>query len=521
MTTDGIGGVRVSSRMQGPGVVELLNTVEARLPVSQWTVDGLRVWPFLRIAVGSAFAVARRAIRSGTTPAAAAPGGTSRMPGARILRDVVQFSKAYVRDFSQNQSPRAKYDAVFLISTHHRRVRVRGRWLCPHSQPFLHHLRSLGATALVLERHRNGYRIPRYGRSCFLDVRQRAATKLASRRSPAPSAVKLPGVSELPALLDPVRDSRRYDEAYILATTRSLRAKADYFKSILIRTGARVGFVVCYYNLDGMAFCLACREVGIPSVDIQHGVQGPEHFAYGQWRNIPPEGYELLPSHFWCWSEAEVDTIRAWSAPVKQHTPVLGGNLWINAWKRLRDQLDDAAGLDAVREPGRIDVLYTFGLEPELPEEIRDAIQASPPSWTWWLRLHPGMAPGSLERIRAQLNGVAGGASIELDRATAAPLLSLLMRTDVHVTHYSSVTFEAAAVGVPSVIVHPIGETYYANLIDAGWATVARSGGAVCRAVERWVERRPASAGRLAIHLPEAVEIERLRELLAQPPHRA
>ena len=100
-----------------------------------------------------------------------------------------------------------------------------------------------------------------------------------------------------------------------------------------------MGFVVTYYGSIGMAFDLACREFGIPSFDIQHGVQGSLHAAYGRWLRLPVNGYELLPSFFLCWSQKEKSVIEEWSNKFsKWHRPLVHGNLYLDMLLALKTQ---------------------------------------------------------------------------------------------------------------------------------------------------------------------------------------
>ena len=83
-----------------------------------------------------------------------------------------------------------------------------------------------------------------------------------------------------------------------------------------------------------MAFNLSCRRFGIPSIDIQHGVQGDYNAGYGRWLRVPVAGYELLPSIFWCWSKDEADSIEKWSQKVQaSHKAIVGGNLFLDLWR--------------------------------------------------------------------------------------------------------------------------------------------------------------------------------------------
>jgi hypothetical protein len=229
-----------------------------------------------------------------------------------------------------------------------------------------------------------------------------------------------------------------------------LQSCARYFESTIRTANARIGFVVEYYGLQGMAFVLACRRAGIPVVDLQHGLQGTVHFAYAQWHDIPLTGHPLLPDVFWVWSEAEAAVIRAWAPPSGAHRALVGGNPWLEDFDRgHRDESAADPGTPARR------VLYTLhGMETDAELDlIGSYLSGSPAEWTWWVRPHPTV-PGGGARLRGS------------DRRATAPLPDLLREADVHVTSHSSVVLEAEALGVPSVITSTVGQEVFADQIS-------------------------------------------------------
>ena len=52
--------------------------------------------------------------------------------------------------------------------------------------------------------------------------------------------------------------------------------------------------MVCYYDFKSLALTWASNELGIKSIDFQHGVQGPYHMAYASW----PKKYNFKFSFF-------------------------------------------------------------------------------------------------------------------------------------------------------------------------------------------------------------------------------
>ena len=60
-------------------------------------------------------------------------------------------------------------------------------------------------------------------------------------------------------------------------------------------------YLTCWYTTETMGICAAARQLGIKTIDIQHGKQGKYQAMYSGWTTIPESGYSLMPDKFWCW----------------------------------------------------------------------------------------------------------------------------------------------------------------------------------------------------------------------------
>jgi hypothetical protein len=206
----------------------------------------------------------------------------------------------------------------------------------------------------------------------------------------------------------------------------------------------------------GYGLLLACKRKGVPSVDIQHGLQGAMHLAYGGWSKVPSHGYELLPTYFWCWSQDEANVVQKWSAATKgAHQPVVGGNLFLNLWKSnglsAGRQCDDLVLEKVIALGADRQVLVTLQpgfLTEELVHALVSAMKNTVGSLQWWLRLHPVML-----HEREKVKGIFGHLpNVDIDMATDIPLYALLRYMTVHVTHSSSTVLEAHEFGIKSVV---------------------------------------------------------------------
>lgn len=253
-----------------------------------------------------------------------------------------------------------------------------------------------------------------------------------------------------------------YLQIRFLATLRNILLWKALWKYLLKQLQPKGVIVLCYYNVSMYGLNLAASELGILSVDMQHGGQGPLHVAY-HFKSIPSWGYNLLPKYFWCWDFLAARNIEEWVAGSDQHKVITGGNPWIDYHKSN----------SPIGSFQRKVVLYTLqtGIKPYLPPFIIQAIKDSPEDFSWWLRLHPRMRSEEIVEIRRILKKEGINHQVELDLATKEPLPRILSFCFAHFSNSSGCISEAAMMGVPrNVIISGIGKSTFEYLIVRGEA---------------------------------------------------
>lgn len=461
--------------MKPSKLVEFINSVEERFPVDQWVVDGLHVWPLVRIELNFR-------LHDFIGPVEVKPHSSLWAKARGVAMGGGRYLGALLADRRHNQGDDlSPGGAVFLSHTTCRTFPVDREWYDAFCTPVVSQLEELGLASYVFEfAPQDEYRIPRFGRSRFIQLQ--LSWLAVKNQLMWPDARRFEGEESFIEFTEFFRRScpkiSPPDVGRVRKRAALVRAMANYFKERLQRLRPRMGFVVTYYTSEGMAFNLACRELGIPSVDIQHGAQGELHPAYGRWRRVPAMGYELLPSRFWCWSEDDARVIGEWSGKVcRWHEPFVGGNPLLGLFQQDDNELvrrfDRRILSLAPQEPPPLKVLVTLQTGRGVPELLREVMAAAPPSWLWWVRLHPAMM-AEREAIRSRL-GEFPAHRMNLDDATELPLYALLRHVDVHLTESSSAVIEADRFGVPSVICHETGEEFFAGLVAVGSARVAYS----------------------------------------------
>jgi hypothetical protein len=476
--------------------LQWLQGIEDELPVTTWRVRGIRVWPLIRLSLSS------------TTFGAGSPRHGLTAHWHQHLRHLtggmLAWARAYVGDRAANRRPVEPSDAVFLSYSTGRRPLMGGKRYDLRAGPFVEMLSTLGATSLVWELSPFGdYNTPRYTPSFLVQpylVALRAVCQIA------PVGDDRVELESYPEFLANVQEAGlRFAHANVERVRRDalfLRRLADTFRRWLERSRPRLGFVA-NTSLPEQAFCIACRELGITSVELQHGVQGDLHPSYGSWFAVPREGWETRAKVFWSWDQQSADAINRWArhAPGR-HVAIVGGDPWRDMWlsndhesaRVSRDKVErrkEAAG-------GTHHVLVTLSSQgPVVPRPVLDAVRLSPPEWRYWFRLHQ-VDQAARWPLAKQLVEEVGADPALLEFATEAPLHALLGCLDCHLTvSLSTVVAEAAAHGLPSVACAPEAADFFRQQMAGGMLAVAETPGEIVAALQALLVqgRRPVGWG--------------------------
>jgi hypothetical protein len=240
----------------------------------------------------------------------------------------------------------------------------------------------------------------------------------------------------------------------------------EQYLLIINRFKLKATMKVCWYGVEGMSLAWASRERGIPCFDLQHGLAGASQSrAYCRWNKLPKDGYKIMPSGYWCWSEDDAKAIEKWS---KGNTPeiqtIVGGNLWQRLWieKKYPENFYDAKLLNA-KLLGTDNIKILFTLQDEcIPKLLIELLNKSPTNWDWWIRCHPGFLD-YIDTIDEQLKQYN---NVDTKLNSCSPLPLILQHVDVHITAWSAVVLDANNFGINSIVYHPSAKLLFKDSID-------------------------------------------------------
>lgn len=451
-------------------VVDIINDLEEQIPVEKWVVDNVHIWSLIR---NNLFGLT-------------ADDSNKRIFNSKENKEnkensIHEIKSKKCMDFLKNE-----VDAVFLSRAGFR-SQIDGVWYSRFCDPIVDEFENMNLKTLSLEylAGDNQYRYPEYRNSMHI---QKHLNYVANRNEENMNInysllgfktflYKLETLKIKTGLNIPHFSLQGVLNEYIL-----IRRLSNYFKMIFLNVKPKVGFVSVYQNHIGYAFCLACRECGIVSVDIQHGISS-DNGVYVSWNKLPKEGYELLPNYFWRYDKTETEEIKKWTKNISEiHNIVNGGNPWVemclkdnkNMLRNINNNIKDKLST-LLNRSNSINILYAHTTPGEIPHLVLRAIQESPSNWNWLIRFHP-MTPEKDKHRDINLLKSLKNPNIEYIYSTELPLLGLFNFVNVNINLGSSITVESMQFGIPSILIvsdQKYFEKSFKSAFDKGLATIA------------------------------------------------
>jgi len=464
---------------------ELLLKLEDRLDVNRYKAEGIHLWPLMRwelargikqVQFDDEFSDTVDTVRSlGFTG-----GREERVEVMRRAREVEREQYPEAEHQRQEQIARLKAlgpcDFAVFAKVEMYYQKIGDKFYAPIIDPVYENLARRGPAHVIgLE----PIDIACVNEPCRLSIDPYMRLTSKMRLEPPPPGME-EQVREINAVLEEIAPDFSLDFEHLAGRFNRYRRRVWFFRDVLETLMPRAVF--CSSFVGWAPLIWAAREAGIPAVDIQHGGQSPYHYHTTQWTKLPPEGYELMPDFFWVWGEAIRSYITPWlPGAANRHIAVVGGHRYVAKWKSAGAEasIDDprAAALFERMDKAEKVILVTLGYSVEeiVPKGLYDAIKSTP-DWLWLLRLHPiNRGQRALDEMKTKFVD-AKIENVEYESSTLLPLHPIMARVDCHVTPFSTTGREAMVFTVPTLVIHPIGGTYFKDEIAAGTFGYAEDG---------------------------------------------
>lgn len=457
-------------------IIDFFNYIEKNYFVNQWRINGVDVWPYLRLMLGNKLVSVSR-------------------PTSTYKPEV--NNKGSLSNLSLLLTENNKVD-VFVLFDSITRIKLNDCWYNRLSGPFNSKIKKMGLNVVNLEF--SAHNIERFP---VCDESFSISNQLAFIQ-------KNIHIRQLPLLemYEKVKKEflQQFGENFDFPTLESLNKDtwfiqklSDIFEIMFILKETKIALMVNYYQQISYAFTLAARRVGIPSVDIQHGNQ--RDIYYHRWSNTPENGYNILPNYFWCWNSDDASSINDWAVHTNAHKAINGGNPWIEFWKDINSPVVSEYNKRLEKEFGeKVNLLIT--LQPlygflewreNIPPWVIEAIDKSPENWKWHIRYHPqmlGKYRNEMENCEKKLAYFIDKGKVETKKATYEPLMAMLRGMTVHITAFSTSVIEAMHLQVPSITIHDQALEFFKSEFESGWVIQAKNTNELLNSIQTLIAKK-------------------------------
>lgn len=258
-----------------------------------------------------------------------------------------------------------------------------------------------------------------------------------------------------------------YVPPFLLDELASMKSYADMSCEQFQKWGVKlvIGTGICH------AVNIACKRLGIPAVEIQHGFAGHFHPFYGFWEAIPKGGYQLLPTVFWKWSDFLCQEMCQACPALVPYAEFINGGCWhqLTAYPEpphsdpdlYRDFLQE-------RKKWKKVIAVCFGrlFEQQLQTMIRLS-QECPHDYLWLIRFHPNQRDRQekMDYITEKLHLD----NVECRFANALSVQEIVKDTDVILSDHSTTAQEASVYGTTTIFMTTTrARFYYKEALEAG-----------------------------------------------------
>ncbi len=204
----------------------------------------------------------------------------------------------------------------------------------------------------------------------------------------------------------------------------------------------------------------AADELGIITVDLQHGLQAGWGMLYNHYPEITGKSYQAYPDYFAVWSEDEAKHIKETFQSTSKHQPIVMGNAWLSGFSQTLPSLTPK--LKRSIDTNKFVVLVILQKQMVVPKWLTNLIDSSDDTVQWLIRHHPNGKQFKLEDFNENPYVLL---SKEFDDA----IPSQLDMVDVTLSEGSALSIEMCFLGIPSLIIGEKAKQGYVMAINKGW----------------------------------------------------
>lgn len=432
-------------------LIEKINYVERTYPVDTWQINGLKVWPYIRLQLADSQTQLQM------------PDDKARKRDGFLKNLLLYFSHLLRFPFHYWRfRNKIKGTTRLFVGGLAHRVAINGELINKFFDYPVREFENKGESAVIVEhsvKHYTNYfnqHITFNLSILYALVPVRARLSRLFGKQPD---VNLPGYEEFYSWIlrnfeytDVLRE--KFSTEALTGALNKMFFRKQFLKKAIYRTAVSRAYFLCYYTPEMMPLVAACNELRITTIDIQHGGMGKGHYAYDSWLEYPADGYTLLPDYFWTWDTYSARLINSWAGGTKRHRAVTGGNTWTDTVMQLYN-----APLAYSNH-----ILINMN-RMTINELVLDAIKHFKDKETWVLRMHPRQYQNR-DVLERQIREENIEAYVTIEDPISVPLPVSLLYCKHLVSASSGTVIEAIDMGIKPVLLRSPGFVYYQHYIE-------------------------------------------------------
>ncbi|WP_067148362.1 hypothetical protein [Pseudotamlana agarivorans] len=437
-------------------IKNLFGDIELKFPVDEWVVNGVHVWPYIRIKLYYHLLNVNEDNKTGT------PGLSTEhvevSTNINIFKKCAKFLKSYVslKWFYLSLKPK---EIIFVGSHFHRILNQNNLYYNKFFDPLIEKF-NLHNRVYIFEFQKfyNNY----FNQKAVVPLAKyleafKLLNKISSRFKKTKSSIQLEDYTNFKSYLDkhiPGGNAFYLTENHLDKWSKKIVGLKEFYSKILKKVRPEKIIFLSYYGFDdNYALIFVAKQLNIKTIDFQHGPQTNVHMAYVSWSKMPYHGFNIMPDEYWNWDVFSKSNIDSWAKYTDIKSKVAGHPYVAYCLKTYKTNRDQQI------------ILFSMQTSPVdlFTDRFLELVRST--KYHWVFRLHPRNNVPMVE-LQAYLNEKDLQDIVTLQDSKSTPLPTVLLESVLHVTNYSGCVLEALMLSVPSIIIHNVGFEMFENYLD-------------------------------------------------------
>lgn len=232
---------------------------------------------------------------------------------------------------------------------------------------------------------------------------------------------------------------------YVDSWIKSIFIRSEVFFDMFNKFKPRLVFLTSFYSSERMAAVLACKKLGVKTIEVQHGMLGPNFYKLP----IRMPDKELVPDLFWLWgNDAKLYMKNGCDSNI-----LVGGKL--DLFNRVKSNSSYTGNILIVEQ-------YTHSHTMDMVRKAIDYAESN--NTKILLRLHPR----SHHLISTYKDLFSEKDTFEVERPTHSSLYQLMDEVDIVVVESSTVAHEAVFFGKKVIVYGNNAKKFFSKYIELG-----------------------------------------------------